>query len=140
MTVDQAVRARLLVVTPLTTLVSTRIYTVILPQNPTLPAVRVQRISQVEPMHLRGPVNLYRARVQVDAVATTKAGADAVDAAVQGDGLGDVATGLKGWMGTISGFVVRAVLPIDVRDGYDADELKQFKVMRDFWVFFEGTQ
>lgn len=142
MTVDTAIRARLLTLSSVTALVAQRIYTVILPQGFTPPAIRVQRVGQLEEMHLRGPINVYRARVQVDSVATTKAAADAVDAAVQGDGLGGHATGLKGFKGSIGSppFVIRAIIPADVRDMYDAEELRQYKVSRDFFVTFEGTQ
>ena len=142
MTVDTAIRERLLSLTPVTTLVSTRIYCVILPQGFNSPAIRVQRIGQLEEMHLRGPINVFRARVQVDSVGRTKAEVDAVDMAVQGDGLGSNATGLKGFKGNIGSpaFVIRAIVPADVRDMYDAEELRQYKVMRDFFVTFEGTQ
>ena len=142
MTVDTAIRARLLSLASIVALVNARVFTVILPQGVTLPAIRVQRVGQIEPMHFRGPINVYQARVQVDSVGTSKAQADAVDAAVQGDGLGGDATGLKGFKGSIGSpaFVIRAILPADVRDLYDAEELRQFKVSRDFFVHFEGTQ
>jgi hypothetical protein len=140
-TVDEALRDRLLSLTPVTALVSTRIYCLILPQAFNPPAIRIQRISQLEDMHLRGPVNVFRARVQVDSIGLTRSSAEAVDAAVQGDGLGSYATGLKGFKGPIGSpaFVIRAILPADVREFYDAEELRQFKVMRDFFVTFEGT-
>lgn len=142
MTVDTAIRARLLTLTPVTALVAARIYTVIFPQGFNSPAIRVQRVGQVEEMHLRGPINVFRARVQVDSVGRTKAEVDAVDEAVQGDGLGNYASGLKGFKGEIGSppFVIRAILPADVRDTYDAEELRQYKVSRDFFVHFEGTQ
>jgi hypothetical protein len=141
-TVDTAIRARLLSLAPIVALVNARVFTLVLPQGVTLPAIRVQRISQVEPMHFRGPVNVYQARVQVDSVGVTKASVDALDAAVQGDGLGHYASGLKGFKGSIGSpaFVIRAILPADVRDLYDAEELRQFKISRDFFVHFEGTQ
>ena len=142
MTVDQAIRARLLSLTPVTALVNQRIFSVILPQGVTLPAIRVQRISQIEPMHMRGPVGMYRARVQVDSVSTSKASCDAVDSAVHGDGLGTYASGLAGFKGDVGSpaMYIHAILPLDVRDLYDAEELRQFRVSRDFEVHFEGTQ
>ena len=141
MTVDTAIRARLLTLTSVTDLVNQRIFTVILPQGVTLPAIRVSRIGQDEPMHLRGPINAFRARVQVDSVGRTKAEVDAVDAGVQGDGLGSDATGLKGFKGTIGSppMTIHAILPADVRDLYDPEELRQYKVSREFFVTFEGT-
>jgi hypothetical protein len=142
MTVDTAIRARLLSLAPIAALVNARVFTVILPQGVTLPAIRVQRVGQLEPMHLRGPINVFKTRVQVDSVALSKAAADVVDAAVQGDGLGGDATGLKGFKGTIGSppFVIRCIEFADLRDGYDAEELRQYKISRDFFVTFEGTQ
>jgi hypothetical protein len=146
-TVDTAIRLRLLGLTAVTDLVQAaggwaRIYTVILPQGVLLPAIRIQRVGQIEPMHFRGPVNVYQARVQVDSVGASKESADAVDMAVQGDGLGNDATGLKGFKGSIGSppFIIRAILPADVRETYDAEELRQYKIQRDFFVHFEGTQ
>lgn len=142
MTVDTAIRARLLTLTPVTDLVNQRIFTVILPQGVTLPAIRVFRVGQDEPMHMRGPVNMFRARVQVDSVGVSKAQVDAVDAAVQGDGMGSNATGLKGFKGTIGSpaMTIHAIIPADVRDLYDPEELRQFKVSREFFVTFDGSQ
>jgi hypothetical protein len=136
MTAAEVVRDRILAVSAATGLVGARVYTDLLPQSPTLPAVRVQRIDEFESAHLRGAGGPYRARVQVDAVATTLAGAFALDAAMHGDGAG---SGLSGWSGNTSGspaIWVWSILPIDVRDDYDAEELRQFRVMRDYWVRF----
>jgi hypothetical protein len=142
MTIEVAVIDRLLSLPPVAALVGTRIYALILPQNPTLPAIRVERISQVEPMHLRGPINLFSARVQVDSVAISKAAADSVDAAVQGDGLGDIASGLKGFRGEVGspGFLIRAVRVADVRESYgEIPERREFRISRDFFIDFVGT-
>jgi hypothetical protein len=132
------VRTRLLACAPVTALVSTRVYALVIPEQPTLPAIRVQRISQDQPMHLRGPIGMYTARVQVDSIATTKAAADALDAAVLGNCLGSEATGLGGWYGTISSTRVHAIKPAGVRESYEAGALRQYKIMRDFEVVFEG--
>lgn len=139
MTVDTAICLRLLSIGAVTALVSQRVYVQVFPQHVTFPAVKVQRVSQIEPMHLRGPVAMYRSRVQVDSVGMTLSAAYGVDAAVQGDGLGDVASGLKGWTGSIGGspgFVIHAIEPAGVQQDYNADELKQYRVMRDFMVHF----
>lgn len=67
MTVEQAVRERLLADGALAVLVSTRVYMLKLPQKPTLPAVRVQLVDEPKDYHLRGEDGATRARVQVDA-------------------------------------------------------------------------
>lgn len=139
MTVAQAVRTRLLACSAVTTLVGQRVYKDILPEQATLPAVRVQRISQVEDEHLRGVGGMNTSRVQIDSIAATKADAEALDAAVAGDGRGDDATGVLGWFGSFGSpaFEVDAILPIDVRDTYEPDEHRQFRVMRDVRVFWK---
>lgn len=138
MTVTEAVCERLKACAPVTALVSQRVWKDVLPQKPTLPAVRVQRISQIEPMHQRGPVGLNVARVQVDSVATTKSAAEEIDAAVNGDGLGSYASGLRNWIGSVGspGFEIVAVLPAGVRDAYTDAEFRQWRVMRDFMVHY----
>lgn len=134
-----AVVKRLEAIAAVTAIVGARIYQMKLPQKPTLPAIRVQRIGTDETMHLRGVTKLKRARVQVDSisaegvVADPVAQATALDAAVHGnDG-----TALGGWKGTAGGIKVVAVVPAGLREGYDAVELRQFKVMRDYMVWFE---
>src|SRR5688572_22754983 len=76
-----------------------------LPQKPTLPAVRVQRIGTVRDQHLRGPDGHQVTRVQVDAYAADVADAyDTVEglaAAIRGNGLGNVASGVWGWTGEL---------------------------------------
>lgn len=138
MTLIATLRERLLDQATLVALIGSKVYATTLPQTPSLPAVRITQIGRAELMHMRGPVPLYRARVQVDSVSWTKEEADAVDAAVEGDGLGTSATGLKGWRGSIGSpaVVIDAVLPIDVQEMYEAGELRQYWVMRDYFVWF----
>lgn len=135
MTAAEAIRSRLLALSAVTDLVGSKVYVHVLPQSFTAPAIRVQRIDQLEDPHLRGTAMPVRARVQVDSVAKTLAEAYALDAAVHGPGDG---TGLAGWTGEVGSpaVSVAAVLPIDVRDGFDAEDLKQYRVMRDYAVTF----
>ena len=132
MTPSAAVKARLLDVTALTTLVVSRIYVDLLPQKPTLPAIRIQRITEVEDAHLRGAKAMRRARVQVDAIALSLETATAVSDAAHGDGAG---SGLSGWQGDVNGQLVMAVLPSDTRSDYTADEVRQWRVSRDYFVW-----
>lgn len=46
--------------------VGTRFYPVKLPQNPTLPAITIQRITGVRANKLKGPASLVDARYQID--------------------------------------------------------------------------
>lgn len=142
MTVSEAFRELLLTFSDVTAIVGSRIYRLRLPQTPTLPAIRLQRIDANEELHLRGPSGIQVARVQVDSVALSGPDAERLDAAVHGDG---VTTGLRAWKGMIGGggspadtFEIRLIRPAGVREGYDALELKQYKVMRDFLVTYRG--
>jgi len=132
MTPSATIKGRLAGITAVTTLVGTRVYVDLLPQKPTLPAIRVQRISELEDAHLRGARAIRRARVQVDAIAASLETATAVSDAAHGDGAG---SGLAGFEGEISGQRVMAVLPSDTRSDYEGDELRQWRVSRDYIVW-----
>lgn len=127
------IRARLLAVAAVTAIASTRIYTLHLPQAPTLPAVLVQRVGEVQTSHLRGGNALRMTRVQVTSIAVSRAVAVALDLAVLGDGAG---SGLSNWTGTAGspGTPVRWVQAAGVQEDYDPDELRQYRVSRDFLV------
>lgn len=137
MSVVGALITRLEGVSPVTALVSTRIYQGVLPQSVTLPAIRMQRIGQDEPLHLRGFSGLMQTRVQVDSVGgggNPISAAQAVDAVVFGTGAG---SSLVGWRGTVGSIWIQAVLPAAVRELFDADELRQYRVIRDLLVWWK---
>ena len=136
MTIDTAIRARLLTLSPVTAIASTRIYTNHLPQTPTLPAVVVRHIDQQEDLHLRGPIGVISARVQVDSFATTATGAMALDAAIHGNGFGDTATGLRGFVGVAGSVEIKVVRPAGVRQDFEPPEKDHFRVMRDYQIEF----
>lgn len=131
MTAAEVVRARLLETGAITALIGQRVRTVVLAQNETLPAIRVQRISESEPMHLRGSGSLRRARVQVDSYAASFADARTLDAAVHGDGAG---SGLCGFAGMVGSAKVHGIFPMDVQDLYEKDEREFYRVSRDYEV------
>ena len=134
MTAAAATKARLSSITAVTALVGARIYVDQLPQEPTLPAIRLHRISETEEAHLRGAGAARRARVQVDAVGRSLESATALSNAAHGDGGG---SGLSGWTGDLGSPPTRvlAILPADVRSDYEADEVKQWRVSRDYIVW-----
>ena len=141
----EAVRGRLLTLTPVTALVSTRIYPMKLPQSPTLPAIRLMLVGVIEFLHFRGTDLMWRARVQVDAVAKEASGINAyaqvqaIAAAVHGRFVGGVATGLCGWAGTVGSPPCRvaAMIPDGRIEGYDPDELQQVRVSQDYVVWLK---
>lgn len=137
MTPAEAVRSRILEIAAVTTLVGTRVYSNVFPQSPTWPAVRVQDVSQVEDLHLRGAVGIVRGQVQVDVVSGTRSGvsalaeAKAVMAAIHGDGAG---SGLNAWSGLLGSPAVQVDLiePVDYRERYEAEEIKAWMISRDY--------
>lgn len=141
MTVEEAVRARLLTLTALTALVSTRIYLDKLPQSPTYPCVRVSLVDELSDYHLRGGEGVRRARVQVDAFAREVSGVDPYALAVtvadviHGE---DDGTGLSGWAGGIGSpaFQVFGIFRIDRRRSYDPEELRVLTMSQDYQVAF----
>jgi hypothetical protein len=148
-TVVEAVRERLLAVTAFTAIVDERVYPLILPQSPTLPATRVQQIDRDDPMHLRGTIGLISSRVQVDHFAKASSGVDpyakAHDMANAARGTFDsgAATGLAGWQGTIGSPVAIAVGMIrllDEREEFVPDELHEVRVSQDYLVVWRSPE
>lgn len=135
---------RLLALTALTALVSTRIYLDKLRQDPTYPCVRVTLVSEQTTYHLRGGDGLQWARVQVDAYAREVSGVDpyalvaAVAAAVHGDEAG---SGLSGWSGNIGGspaFQIGGIFRVDRQRYYDPEELRVVTMSQDYRVSFRA--
>lgn len=143
MTITEAVRALLLQLTPVSALVATRVYQMKTPQRPTFPLLRLQRVDDLEDLHLRGTSGVRRARIQVDAMvdeSTTAdpcASANALMAAVHGGGDG---TGLCGWSGFVGTPAVEilGIMPAGLREGYDPDELRLYTVSRDYLVTYRA--
>ncbi len=68
MTIEEAFRAQLIADEDVAAIVDARVYTLILEQSATFPAIRIQLVSEIELMTLRGDLtNLFAARLQVDA-------------------------------------------------------------------------
>jgi len=139
-TAAEAIRTRLLSLSAVTAIASTRVRTMRLAQNDTFPAVRVQEISETEPMQLRGSVGLLRSRVQVDSYAEEVSGVDAyaqardLDAAVHGDGAG---SGLCGFAGTVGDMVIRAIFPMSRVPMSEVEEPRRFlRIMREYEVHY----
>ena len=128
------VRARLLSLAAVTALVGQRVYTQHLPQSPVLPAVLVERVGDVRYGHLRGGERLTMTRVQVTSIATSRAAAVALEAAVDGD---DAGSGLAHWRGAVGSPSIDVLWcePQDVREDYTAGELRQYRISRDYRVF-----
>lgn len=145
MTIEEVVCARLLALSSVTALVGTRVYMLRLPQRPTLPAIRVQQISERNESHLRGVTNLIETRVQVDACAPESSGSDpyaavmAVADAIEGNWLGaSPPNGLSGWQATAGGIPptieVLHVERVNRRPMYEGEEFRQVRVQQDYII------
>lgn len=147
MTPEEAVIARLDDIGALTALVGERIYQVNLPQDVTMPAVRISRVGMGIEQHLRGLNGLRSTRVQLDSFATAESGGDplaeanAVADAAMGDGNGTSASGLLGWIGEIasSPTSIQIVNVEHVTSGqdYDPEERRTVRVFHDVRVWWK---
>lgn len=130
MSIESAVIARLKATAAVTALVSTRVWNLILPQKPTLPAIRVQIVTDPQIQHLRGSVDAAPARVQVDCYgaeangyAPVEAIADAVDTALTGEPF------------TSGGRKILSVERVDRRAMFEAGELRLVRMLLDYRIW-----
>lgn len=143
MTVEEAVRARILTVAAVTAIVSTRVYLKKLPQSPTYPCALVQIVSEITSYHLRGESGLKVARVQVDDFAKELSGIDpyalatTVADVIHGDGGGSGLSGFSGDIGSPA-FRIFLIQRLGRRADYDPDEVKVLRVSQDYQVIFRA--
>jgi hypothetical protein len=108
-------------------LIGARMYPVILPQDPTYPAVRYAVVSAPREHDHDGPNGLVRARVQVDVYGVTYASVKAVKEAIRGR--------LDGFRGNMAGVTVGSAHLLSERDGFE-DSAGVFDVSFDFSIWF----
>lgn len=138
MSPEEAVADRIMA---LNTSAGSRVWMLKLPQQPTLPAVRVQLVDDPEDYHLRGGSAHGRARVQVDAYAAEDSGADpyavanALAEEINGD---DAGSGLSGayWDTGSPTFRITGAFRLDRSVDYDPDERRLVRVRQDFAVHY----
>jgi len=133
-TVEKAVVARLASDAGVAALVGQRVYQLIMPQKPTLPAVRVQLISDPEFYHLRGGSVAARARVQTDVFTAAASGYDAATtlAAV----VDTVLSGAKFTIGSPPEIEITGAFRDNRFVAYEPDELRMIRVMQDYIVWY----
>ena len=146
---EQGILARLLAIAALTPLVHARIYALKLPQNERRAAVRYHVQGAPVEQQLRGPGAFTMTPVQVDSYvpsSTTDAlwVCRAIAAAVKGDGLGNVASGFWGWIGTAGSTspggidVANVELLFDGDPMYEADEIERVRVRQLYRVHWRA--
>lgn len=111
-------------------LVSTRVYPVLLPQNPTYPAITYQRISGPRVPIYDGPSTMAAPRFQIDSWSETYAGAKALAEAVR--------EAMDCFHGTMSPVTVGVCEIITETDLYD-DEARVFRVLQDYRILHRET-
>ncbi len=134
MTVETDARVRLLADSSVSALVGTRIYALVLPQKPTLPAATYQRISGPRLQNLSGDAGRGVARVQIDSWASTYLEAQSLAAAIR--------LSLNGFIGVLSdgsspastrGVVIRLD---NERDDFEPDS-DLYRVSQDYLINHE---
>jgi uncharacterized protein DUF3168 len=139
-TVEEAVIARLVGHEAVDALVSGRVWNLILPESPALPAVRVQLVDAPASYHLRGGSLVDRSRVQVDAYAGVESGGDPYAGAVA---VADaVHTALSGAPFSIGSPAIIAILgafretrmPL-----YEPGALRLVRILQDYFIWARTT-
>jgi hypothetical protein len=137
---ELAVIERLEDTAAVTAIVEDRIYEVMLPQSPTLPAIVVQVVDDPKSYHLRGANRHSRTRVQVDCyvseVPITDDDDPGVNLSMLEDAVDDTLSGEVFDVGGSPGARVTGVMRLDRRKMRDTDELRLFRVMLDYVVWW----
>jgi len=125
-TIEEALYSRLKTDTPITALVSNRIYPNILPQNVAYPAISYMRVTGPRIHSHSGSSGLAHPLFQVDQWATTYSGVK--------DLAEKVRLRLQGFSGTVVTVVINGILFVGDRDSYD-DEVEVFRVISEYRVW-----
>lgn len=128
---DEGIIAYLSAQASITALVSTRVYSFLIPQNATLPLIVVQRIStpRILTMQSSGATgDLAYPRFQFDAWATTYASSKAITDAIR--------AALHGHTGSTGGVTIRAALASDEVPEYDP-ETRLYRGRSDYIIWHE---
>lgn len=135
MTVEHAVRSYLLTVAAVTSIVSQRVYQLILPEKPTLPAVRIQLIDEPKDYHMRGATNETRARLQIDAYGSASAAVAADPYAVVTNLADAIDDALSGQVFESEGLRISGAFRNSRRVGYESEELRLLRCLQDYTVW-----
>ncbi len=117
----------MLQVAGMTAVVGSRVYPLLLPENPTYPAVRYQQLGGARESAMGSDVGLVEARVQIDSYAETYAGARVAAEAVR--------AAMQRVRGTVASVVISAVFldegPLDLYE----EAVRKYRVQQDFIVW-----
>jgi hypothetical protein len=108
-----------------TALAGTRLYPVLLPEEPTLPAATYQRISTTREYTTTGPVALNRVRIQLDCWADTYAQVKQLQAAI---------LAILEDRSPYTSAGIDSITLITATDGYEQDA-RIYRVSMDFYIY-----
>ena len=121
--------------TPITALVSDRIFPNAIPPAESFPCITFNRLSTEQPHHMTAAAGVQSARIQVDCWAKGRGGYSS--AAAIAEAVRDRMDGYRGTMGTVT---VKTTHLHEQRDDYeaptDAAELGVFKVSQDYLIWY----
>ncbi len=123
---NEAIYGRLQAVSGVTNLVGARVYPVVLPQDPTYPAIRYQQIAGARAQAMGSNTGLVNTTVQIDSYSDSYEEARQVAE--------EVRAALQRFQGTVAGVAIESVFvdgPLDVFE----DQIKKFRVQQDFTVW-----
>ncbi len=123
---NEAIYGRLQAVSGVTNLVGTRVYPVVLPQDPVYPAVRYQQTAGERTQAMGSNTGLVNTTVQIDSYSESYEEAREVAE--------EVRAALQRFQGTVAGVEIESVFvngPLDVFE----DQIKKFRVQQDFTVW-----
>jgi hypothetical protein len=123
--IEQGIYWHLTQTVGVSSLVSTRIYPALMPQNPTFPCLTYQRISTHRYRIYHGAGQAAAPRFQIDSWAVSYAGAKALAAAVR--------VALDGYHGSMSPVTVGACEIVNETDVYD-EEARVYRVIQDYRI------
>jgi len=136
--IETALRTLLLADVAVAALVGTRVYSGVMPQNPTFPLITLKKIDKLSDVILDGTVGPNELRVMVDCWAkdgTGTAGADNVRAlATAVNGSDDQSThgALHGYVGTSAGVGIKLLQLLVERSTEYEPDTKLYRVSADY--------
>lgn len=131
-----AVRDHLLSDGAVSALVSTRIYQLVVPQGLQQLAIRLQLIDAPKGYHLRGPVDLTRHAIQVDAYGPVKTSGDPYAAVVAlADAIDAALSGQTFLAGSPSAYQIVGCFRESRRPVFEEPEVNLLRVLQEYTVW-----
>lgn len=132
-TIEEGLKTYLTGYAGLTSLISTRVHPMRIPQGATIPCLTYQRIStpRIKTHDSSGSSGTAYPRFQFDAWATTYAGAKAITDQVRA-----ALNGYKGTIGTTNTVTIQASLVDDEKPEFDS-ETGLFRILSDYLIWHQ---